>query len=141
MVPVFKTTLVLCALVAVAASIAIAQQNASITGTSLDALLDKREKKLTTIVDSMRQAHEAGRVSFESMMQADLDLISARLETAETQQERVELLNERVGQMKKFERQMQAAVEAARATRIELWRVEVERLDAEIALHRERHAE
>jgi hypothetical protein len=140
MSPLFKTTILLCATIVVAASFGIAQQNASSPGGSLEELLDKREKKLTTIVNSFRVGHESGHVSFESLVRAELDLISARLETAETKHDRIDLLEARVRHLEDLERQMQTAVAAGKATSVELWRVEVEHLNAKIALHREHEA-
>lgn len=137
MSPLFKTIILLCAAIVVAASFAIAQQNDSSSGGSLEELLDKREKKLTTIVNSFRLGHESGQVSFEPLVRAELDLISARLETAETKQDRVDLLKARVRHLEDLERQMQTAVADGKATSVELWSIEVEHLNAKIALHRE----
>jgi len=106
----------------------------------LRALLTEKRDALRQIEESRRSDHQQGIDNQEHLIRASLAVIDADLDLAQTPNERVALCEKRVRLRRELESFVQAQRQAGVGTLVELQQAKVDRLDAEIALERERDA-
>jgi outer membrane protein TolC len=100
------------------------------------ALLKDKLATMREIVAWIEKSHQVGRASDEEVLQAKLAVLQAELELAESDRERVTVLEKVVAVQKEIETIVQTHFKAARAGQIDVLRAKANRLDAEIALER-----
>ncbi|MBI1249416.1 hypothetical protein GC197_16445 [bacterium] len=108
---------------------------------SIHDLLEERCETLEQVVEMRVALVARGTVPPESVIGSQIDLLNARLELADTQARRIELMKQRVDCYKKLEEVQQAHLMNATGTRIEVMDAKAERLEAEIELLREEKKE
>ncbi|MEM6468641.1 MAG: hypothetical protein AAF802_03670 [Planctomycetota bacterium] len=138
-----RTALVISvAVVGVAASLAFAQQQgAGKSDASLDELLQLREDKLTDVFNRYKHMDSLEGVDFELLNNAHKQLHVAKLETAKTKEQRIELLEDRFKFLKIRADGLRTAIGAGLPNQMTLLLLEVEVVNAEIALARERRSQ
>ena len=99
-------------------------------------LLQERLDVLREIVRLQRQAHEQGRTDFSAVLTAEADVLSARLELAETPAERVAILKDTVANARQFEELNRQLTRAEQGNALDQLRAKAFRLRAQADLAR-----
>src|SRR5262249_18406380 len=103
------------------------------------ALLEERLKALKTIASETEQAFtSSGRIPFEELVKAKVQVLLGELDLCNTDKERIEILEKIVGHAKELEQVVDANFTAGRTPHVDLLKAQVDRLNAEIALERAR---
>src|SRR5262249_46926921 len=95
-------------------------------------LQQQRIAILKDVVEICTQVYQRGRVSFEEVLEANLQLLNAELDVAEKESDRIELYKNTVEMLKQYEQTAAAAVDAARGTQAALLKIRARRLEIEI---------
>ncbi len=121
------------------ASYAIGRQNSLQNQNDVNSLLTERETVLKEILDHARTMYRQGQASLEATTKAEQDLLNAQLETARSPDDRISLLELQVGVAEKQELEIEELVKSGVRSTQELRLARVNRLNAQIALSREKH--
>jgi len=103
----------------------------------LQQLLTERRMILSRIVESMKIFLESGRVGLDEYRDANIALLRAEIDLRNTPNDRIEILEEIVQFHKKCEEQVRRRADEGRATRIDVEKAKLARLEAQIELVRE----
>ena len=103
----------------------------------LQKLLIERKKLLTRIVQSMKIFLEAGRVGIDEYRDANIALLRAEMDLCRTRNERIDILQKMVQFHTTCEAYVERRAAEGRATRIDVERAKIARLEAQIELIRE----
>ncbi len=99
----------------------------------LNQLLNQKLEILQNVVAQMEKLHDQGEAGFEELYEAHLAMHRAQMDLCQTDQERIAVLEELLGEAKRRETAVKAAgVASSRRIR----KAEVDRLDIEILLER-----
>jgi RNA polymerase sigma factor (sigma-70 family) len=104
----------------------------------LQALLTERLKALQQAADRVKQMHKANAISYQEVRQAELRVYKAKLDLCQTTKERVAILEKIAavyGEMEQHVLQLQQSGQASAGTALE---ARISRLEAEIAVEREK---
>jgi hypothetical protein len=104
----------------------------------LQQLLLERKMVLSSIVDSMKIFMESGRIGLDAYMDANIALLRAEMDLCQTLNERLEILQKIVQFHKECEAWMARRAADGRATQMDVDKVKVARLGAQIELAREK---
>lgn len=97
-------------------------------------LQKERIATLKEMADQATHLYQSGRVSFEPVLEARLQLLKAELDAAEKESERITLHKKFVDAMKDYETWTEERVKSARGTAATVLKVKAMRLEAEIHL-------
>jgi hypothetical protein len=97
-------------------------------------LRKERIATLEELADIAARLHRNGQANFSDALDARVELAKAQLEGAETQAERIKLLEQLVGATQKLEEIAQVRRQSAQGTMADVYKAKVKRLEAEIAL-------
>ena len=139
-----KTTALLVAVLTAAylKSVANSQEDAAPsiakpeTVSKVQELQQQRIATLKNLVDSLNAEHRNGRRSFDELIEANVHLLNAELETASADAERIRLHEDIVKQFTSLEEFAKAAREAGRGFNSAVLKAKARRLEAEISLER-----
>ncbi len=110
---------------------------------SADAARDVLKERLTVlaeIVELQRKAYELGEVQFNSVLTAETDLLSAKLELAQTPAERITILETMVENARRLEEVVERLSQAREATAMDRLKAKAFRLRVQADLLRARAA-
>jgi len=99
-------------------------------------LQKERIATLTEMVDATTRMFQNGKVSLEEVCKARLLLLTAELDAAEKESDRITLYKNIVDELKKYEDFDAKMVEQARGSQVSVLKVRARRLEAEINLER-----
>lgn len=136
--PTFKLPFTVFIVALVAASFAVAQPETEGRADSLVQLFKEREDTLKKLVDFARIKYDQGVGSLQSLNAAEKQLLDARLESATNPRERIEILESQLRLAINREEVIAKKVKVAAAAPTDLMEAKVDRLNAQIALQRER---
>ena len=103
----------------------------------LQQLLTERRMILSRIVESMKIFLESGRIGIDEYRDANIALLRAEMDLRNTPNDRIEILEKIVQLHKKCEEQVARRADEGRATRIDVEKAKLARLEAQIELVRE----
>src|SRR4029077_8761722 len=104
----------------------------SATSTKVKELQKKRLAVLQAIYDLAKTGYDSGVMPYERFRAAKSDLLSARLDYADTKKERLQICDEAVADAKAWQKIVQEAVKALAFDRIEELKGESDLLEAQI---------
>ncbi|MBI1248333.1 hypothetical protein GC197_10910 [bacterium] len=99
-------------------------------------LRQERLDALHKVVEYAEKGFQTARATYEEVIQANIELLNAQLEYCESNQERIEILKQYLGELKKAEELAQARVHAGRGSDKEVQQAKAERLRVEIELQK-----
>ncbi len=129
------------AVLAVAGSYAIGQQNVAQSHASVEMLLKERESVLEEILSSVKAQQEQGNAEREDVRAAEQELLNARLEGTMSASERIRIRERQLKIALERETELQGGATAGIVTPIQRKAAKVKRISAEIALSREKASE
>ena len=104
----------------------------------LEALLIQRRNVLQKIADDCQQKYHAGLATDEEMLKADIAVLQAELELKHTKAERIGLHQKILNHMRQLEHSAEKRLQTGSITPLEFSKATLARVDAEIALEREK---
>ncbi|HEX3655879.1 MAG TPA: TolC family protein [Pirellulales bacterium] len=104
-------------------------------------LQNERIATLKAVVETAKVLFQNGRIDFEEVIDAQLQLLDAELEVAEKASDRVALNKKMVDVLKQYEGLAESNVERARASRVVALKIKARRLEAEIHWEQAKAAE
>lgn len=120
------------------AAVVVGQEREPEGAIQLPQLLQQREFILTRIVDVTRKSFEQGETTLEALQSAESKLLDAQLDAATTREQRIRLRQKQVANAREREKAIAQMVENALLSPTDLMSARVNRLNAEIALLREK---
>ncbi len=105
------------------------------TGTLRKLLIERRDT-LRTIEESRAALRKVGRGNYVELFRAVMARLEAELDLADSKAERIATLEKKLEETKKLERMVQKRLKKGAANELEVLRIRVERVEAEIALER-----
>jgi RNA polymerase sigma factor (sigma-70 family) len=102
----------------------------------IQALLKERLATLQDVARQLEMVFKEGRIGFEDVVRAKLEVNKAELDLCATDQERIKVLEDRVAFAKDIENVVEAIVQAGKIQSFESLKARAYRLEAEIALER-----
>jgi hypothetical protein len=121
-------------LTAAGAPDATAKEAPDSTAKTVTELRQERIAALKAVVEIGMHLETRGAVPVRNIAEARMDLLSAELEAAETEADRISLCKEALVPLKQYEALAQAAKEAARGTELDILAIKANRLQVEIWL-------
>ena len=122
----------------VAISLGAARQNGKQDEAATLSLMQEREKVLQALVDLERQKFELGESTLENIIDAERELLEAKLESATTKQERIAIREAALKLARERELRVSRRVEQGDLSPGSVLRAKADRLRADIDLHLER---
>lgn len=99
-------------------------------------LQKERIATLEKLVGFTVNLYQQGRGSYESVVEASMQLLNAKVDAAEKEADRIALYQQAVDLLKQVEKLAQVRVTAGRATTVETLGIKARRLEVEIQLER-----
>ena len=99
-------------------------------------LLIERRDTLRSIEDLHKRQIQSGAGGYVELIRATMARLEAELDLADSNEERIATLEKKLEETKKLERMVQERLKNGAANELEILRIRVERLEAEIALER-----
>lgn len=96
-------------------------------------LQKQRIAVLEDVQDATTRLYQNARTSFEDVHAASMALMAARLDYADTREERIKACDEAIEQAQRWQELVKARVEAARDTQITVMKTQAYLLEAQIA--------
>ena len=122
---------------AMAAETATAQAPAAQTHYLLRQLLLERKRLLERNVEEMKRSLEYGQGSVSDYTQARITAVLAGIDLCDTKADRIEIHSEVIKLWKEIEKQMEREIERGQRPAVEMNKISVARLEAEIDLLKE----
>jgi len=124
--------------IVVIGSFAFAQHQRKPESDSIATLMKEREQTLLQLVEIAKQSFEQGDGSIDSVIEAERDLLDARLESATTRQERIEIREAQLDLATQQEAKINKLTALGVVSPKDSKTAKVNRLNAEIELLREK---
>jgi hypothetical protein len=121
-------------LTAAGASDAPSKETPDSTAKTVAELRQERIAALKAVVELGMRLAPAGHAQIRDVAEARMNLLSAELEAADTEADRISLCKEALVPLKQYEAMAQAAKEAARGTELDILAIKANRLQVEIWL-------
>ena len=102
------------------------------TSSKVKELQKKRLAVLQSIYDLTKKGYESGAISYEQLRTSKSDLLSARLDYADTKKDRIKACDEAVEEAKKWQKIVQDGVKALAYSRFDELKAESDLLEAQI---------
>jgi len=116
-------------------------ENTESQETEIRKLLMQKRDLLQERVEVLTQAHNAGEVSADRLPNAQMELLAVELELATSQADRLAILESQLQNRREVELRMTELHDNADVTKVSLVTYQTQRIDAEIALLREKARE